>query len=346
MGDVHVLEKIAAAVCIVVALASAFPAVVEAQGGNQLRGKLTMPTGRAASQIIVVAETGTGSLVGQVVTNNEGDFQFSGLSSGSYLVIVQEPGFEPVRERVDFTVEPGADVPGETQYVHIALVAKPGPRIPGAATVFVQQVPPAASAAYERGSQLSKDGKDAEAIAAFREAVAAFPDYFDANFALASELSKTGKSDEAIKALDSAQKVNPKDDRVYALFGVVLLQQKKYSVAAAVFGEAARLRPAEPQYPLYRASALIDQASVLDASKPDQAKARTEILALAETDLTHAYELSGKGLAAVHLQRARLYERRGDKAAAAGALEAYLKQTPNAPNAAAIRESIKKLREK
>src|SRR6185503_13382112 len=97
-------------------------------------------------------------------------------------------------------------------------------------------------------------------------------------------------------------------------------------------------------YPLMRATALIDQASLLDASKPDSAKARSELLAAAGRDLDSAFTLSGKTLATVHLQRARMFERQGEKKRAADELDAYLKQVPNAPNAAAIRESIAKLR--
>jgi regulator of sirC expression with transglutaminase-like and TPR domain len=46
----------------------------------------------------------------------------------------------------------------------------------------------------------------------------------------------------------------------------------------------------------------------------------------------------------VHLQLARLYEKRGDRARAAGELEEYLKKSPDAKNAPAIREAIKKLK--
>src|SRR5215218_5487134 len=93
-----------------------------------------------------------------------------------------------------------------------------------------------------------------------------------------------------------------------------------------------------------RATVLIDQASVTDPSKPEQAKVRAELLTAAGKDLDRAFEASGKSLAAVHLQRARLFERGGDKLGAAGELEAYLQMVPKAPNAAAIRESIAKLR--
>ena len=54
--------------------------------------------------------------------------------------------------------------------------------------------------------------------------------------------------------------------------------------------------------------------------------------------------MSGKKLAAVHLQLARLYEKRGDRARAAAELEQYLRQSPDDKKATEIREAIKKLR--
>ena len=69
-------------------------------------------------------------------------------------------------------------------------------------------------------------------------------------------------------------------------------------------------------------------------------------LADAEKDLNRAWELSSKKMYEIYIQRARIYERRGDKEAAAVALEEYLKAEPNASNAAAIKQAIEKLRAK
>ena len=64
----------------------------------------------------------------------------------------------------------------------------------------------------------------------------------------------------------------------------------------------------------------------------------------AEQALVRAEKVGGKKLAEVHLQRARLYEKRGDRARAANELESYLRNSPNVKNAAAIRDAIKTLR--
>ncbi|HEY0101816.1 MAG TPA: tetratricopeptide repeat protein, partial [Pyrinomonadaceae bacterium] len=206
---------------------------------------------------------------------------------------------------------------------------------------FVQNVPPAARAAYESALKLLRDARTPDALAALQEAVKIFPDYFDARFLLAAEYSKGGKLTEAITELNEAQRINSKDDRVWHAFGGVLMQQRKFAVAARVFAEAARLSPSDPQYHLLQATALIEQAASIEPAKADE---RDYAFAEAEKSLARADQLSARKLAAVHLQRARLYEKRGDRARAADELERYLRQSPELKNAAAIRQAIKTLR--
>lgn len=338
------MSKTARLLGLAVLALAALAGSAKAQNGNSVKGKVVTESGKPVSAIIVTIENGLGTLVGQTTTNNEGDFFFGGLQGGSYFVLVSEVAYQPAREKIEFAVEPDGERPGENQYLHVTLTPKPGAPLPTTGTVFVQNVPPAARDAFDRGSKLSRENKSAEAVAAFREAVQAFPEYFDAHVALAGELVKANDMQGATKELDAANRVNPKSPRVYAMFGSVLSSQKKFAVAAAAFGEAARLAPTDSQYPLLRATVLIDQASITDTATPAGSKMRSDLLAAAAKDLDRSFELSGRSLAAVHMQRARLHEREGNRAAAADELEAYLKAVPNAPNAAAIRESVAKLR--
>ncbi len=315
-------------------------AVARAQG-HAIRGKVRGSSGFNLPRITVDLQTGNGALIQQTVTNNEGDFFFSGLTENSYNVAVSAPDFNPAVERVEFFRATNQDSPGETRTIEIILNAKGGVRLPRAGLNFVQNVPQAARDAYESSLKLLKAGRAAESLAGLQAAIKIFPDYFDARFLLASEYSKQGKLSEAIKQLNEVQRINQKDDRVWHAFGVVLMRQQKYAVAARVFAEASRLSPADAQYPLLAGMALIEQAAMLGAGKAEE---RDYALAGAEKVLTRAHELSNRKLASVQLQFARLYEKKGERARAAAALEQYLKQTPNAPNAPAIRDVIKTLR--
>jgi tetratricopeptide (TPR) repeat protein len=313
--------------------------------GNMIRGKVRVEAGGTLAHIIVVLESGTGARVGQTATNGEGDFAFPGLEDTSYIVVVNEPDYQPFSESVELSVQPSANRPGETRMVFVTLVPKPGTYLPPARVKFVQVVPQAAREAFDRGTAHARGGKRVEAVAAFGEAAGLFPNYFDARLALGHELMRVGRYDEAIAELERARHVNPNDDRVFLVFGLVLNRQQKFAVAAAVFAEAARINGTDPQYPLLRGIALVDQVALLESSKHKDAPAmRNDMLVQAEADLTQAFALSKKTLAAVHLQLARVYEKRGDPARAADELDRYLKQSPKAPNAVAIRGAIAKLR--
>ncbi|HJR08715.1 MAG TPA: tetratricopeptide repeat protein [Pyrinomonadaceae bacterium] len=338
----HIQLALASTLCCLIicaALVSTPPAL--ARQGHTIRGKVRTSAGYSVPRVTVSLESGSGALINQTVTNNEGDFFFGGLEDTSYQITISAPDYNPASERVEFVRNVGAGDPGETRTVEITLVGRGGVRPPRAGLNFAQNVPKAARDAYELSLKHLKENRAPDALVALREATRIFPDYFDAHFLLASEHIKQNKLSDAITELNEAQRINPKDDRVWHAFGSVLMQQRKFAVAARVFAEAARLSPNDPQYPLLAGTALIEQAATIDPSKTEE---RNYALGEAEKSLARAYQLSERKLAAVHLQLARLHERRGDRARAADELEQYLRQSPDLKNAAAIREAVKTLR--
>ncbi|HYH85956.1 MAG TPA: tetratricopeptide repeat protein [Pyrinomonadaceae bacterium] len=321
------------------------PAATHAQSGHSIRGKVRNSSGVSMPRVLVELQTGNGTPIGQTVTNNEGDFFFGNLLESSYTVIINTPDHNPTSESVQFVRSIDENTPGESRTVEITLTPRPGARIQPGQVTFAQNVPPLARQAFERGLKLTRAGKSQEGIAAMREATQMFPDYFDAHFALGSELAKAGDLGGAIIEFEHARRVNPKEGMVYYAFGLVLSQQKKHAVAAAVFAEAARLSPNDVRHPFQRATSLINHAAMIDpAASKKAADEREFALAEAEKALKHAYELSGKKMAAYHEQMARVFERRGDKARAADELEQYLRMNPGDPRAGSFREAIKTLR--
>ncbi|HXG91199.1 MAG TPA: tetratricopeptide repeat protein [Blastocatellia bacterium] len=313
--------------------------------GNSIRGKVRNSQGRNLGQVIVQLETGNGLPVNTTTTNNEGDFFFNGLSGTSYIVIISAPDYNPVQEHVEFVRLTSSDDPGEQRTVEITLIPKSGAAAPlSNRAVSGQNIPKAAREALDRALALSKQNKSQEAIAALQEAIKAYPDYFDAHFLLGNELMKLNRLQEAIAELEQARKINAKDDRVYQSFGQLLVKQGKYALASQVFAEAARLNPTDANILLMRAGALVEHASAINPAASKEAAERSKALDLAEKDLLKALDMSDHKLAVAYLQLARVYEKKGDKAQAAAALEQYLKTTPDAKNADAIREAIKTLR--
>src|SRR5208283_4117884 len=79
-----------------------------------LRGRITDPTGAVITQATVLAATADGRSV-TVVTNNQGIYEFKGLSAGSYTVTAVAKGFATDQEE-------GVNVvAGQTQQLDIAL---------------------------------------------------------------------------------------------------------------------------------------------------------------------------------------------------------------------------------
>jgi tetratricopeptide (TPR) repeat protein len=312
--------------------------------GHSIRGKVRNAAGVNVGRSPVTLER-NGAMVEQTVTNNEGDFTFSGLTDTSYTVIVTAVDYNPASESVEFVRAAASDQPGELRTVEITLTSREPVRPPRAGINFVQNIPAPALAAFEAGLKHSRENRPTEAIASYREAIKIFPNYFNANLTLAAELAKQGQLQEAITSLEAARAANPKDDRVYDLFARVMMQQHKYSVAARIYAEAARLNPAETQYLLSRGTALVEQVVVIDGA-PSTAAADERSFALAEAEgvLLQAVKQNEK-LADAHLQLARVYEKKGDRARAAEQLERYLRKAPNAKNAEQIKAAIKTLRQ-
>src|SRR5689334_7115823 len=116
----------------------------KAQQGHVIRGKVRNSAGVNLPRVTVDLQTGMGALIEQTVTNNEGDFIFSGLSETSYVVVAGAPDYNSVSERVEFIKRVGSNEPGETRTVEITLLPKVGAPQNRAAATFVQNVPPAA----------------------------------------------------------------------------------------------------------------------------------------------------------------------------------------------------------
>ena len=311
--------------------------------GHTIRGKIRNSLGTNVGRVSVMLER-NGALIDQTVSNNEGDFSFTGLTDTSYTLVISAPDYNPATDSVEFVRSTAADQPGETRTIEITLIAKGGVRPARAGLTFVQDIPKSARAAFESGIKAARENRVPEAVSAYESAIGIFPDYFDARLVLANELAKQGKFQEAIKHLDEARRVNPNDDRVFDLFARIMMQQRKFAVAARIYAEAARLNPADALYLLAEGTALVEQASSIDASQSKAAAdERTFVFTEAEKVLLEALRLN-KQLADVHLQLARVYEKRGERPRAATELEQYLKKAQNVKNAEAIRQAIKTLR--
>lgn len=305
---------------------------------NTLRGKVRAPNGVTVNNAIVELRIGGGAMISQTVSRNDGDFAFSNLAGGEYEVAVTIAGYEPVVQMARFNQN---DRMGFSEVINIEVLIRPKRDLvlapPG--TSYAQDVPKPARAAFDKALSRLREGKSDEAVAALREAIATFTDYFDAHYMLGKELFRTGRDSEALEALERARQINDRQDAVYYMFGLVMMKQGKYAVAEFAFREATRLNANNVWSRFYHGQALIELAI-----RSNDEQQRNKDLSAAEKELDRAWERSEKRLPEVYLQRARIHEKRGQKEAAAVDLESYLKAVPEAKNGAMIRAAIAKLR--
>ena len=329
---------------VTIALASLFSSAAFAQNqervepNNTLRGKIRSTSGVTVNNAIVELRVAGGAMIAQTVTRNDGDFAFQNLASGEYEVAITVAGYEPAVQMARFNQN---DRMGIVEVVNIEVLIRPRRDLALAApgTSFAQDVPKPARAAYEKGMMRLREGKSDEGVAALREAIANFSNYFDAHFALGRELFREGKDSEALEALERARQINDRQDAVYYFFGLVMMREGKFGVAEYAFREATQLNANSALSHFYHAQALIELA----LRGRDERQSAIDLNA-ADKELDRAWELSERRWNPVYLQRARIHEKRGQKEAAARDLESYLKAEPETKNGATIRAAIAKLR--
>ena len=145
-------------------------------------------------RVTVNLESGNGAMINQTVTNNEGDFAFTGLSDNSYMVTASAPDHAPGSERVDFVRSINSTDPGEMRTVEITLVGRVNVTSRSLAVHFVQNVPKEASDSYSLALTSLKEGRPKDGVELLEKAIKAFPDYFDARFALATKAAVSARA--------------------------------------------------------------------------------------------------------------------------------------------------------
>ena len=315
------------------------PLAAASAQNNVIRGKVRSTNGTMLNNAIVELKMGGGGILSQTVTRNNGDFVFPSLVSAEYEIEVTLAGYESAVQMVRFNYAPSERFQ-ETLNVEVVLKAKPEPALAAPGVSFAQEVPQAAREACEQGMAKLREGKSEEGIALLRKAIEHFNDYFVAHFALGTELFRIGKDSEAIESLERARQINDREAKVYHLFGMVMARQQKFAAAEYAFREATRLDSSNASSHFFRGIVLIEIAARVSDKRQGAG-----YLSEAEKEIDRAWELSNRRLTDVYLQRARIYERRGENESAARALESYLKAEPQAKNAAAVREAIARLRD-
>jgi Tfp pilus assembly protein PilF len=309
------------------------------QGGSVLEGKVITPSGTQPTNPVRVKLTFNGRPIHETFTDLSGHFTFPGLKNGTYQLTAEGDGMTFETTAVSADIVFGGSGQSFTQDIQLRPISHKTNTGPGVVNAFTQNVPAAAKQALDAGLKLAEEGKAPAAIENMQKAIQIFPQYFEAHLQLGNTFLKLDQLQESIAELDKAREINPNDERAYQSFGLLLMKQRNYAVAVAVFAEAARLNPENPLNAVMRATALIHQAATTEDD-------RSALLSRAEIALSQANNLSENRLKPDTMTMALFYELKGDPERAATELESYIKKNPQLKNPDALQNEIKRLRGK
>src|SRR6185436_862061 len=240
---------------------------ISAQGGTVLEGKVVTPSGTQPNNPVRVKLTFNGRPIHETFTDLSGRFTFPGIKSGTYQLTAEGDGMTFETTAVTADIAFGGSGQSFTQDIQLRPISHKPNTGPSVVNAFNQNVPAAAKQALDAGLKLAEEGKAPAAIENMQKAIQIFPQYFEAHLQLGNTFLKLDQLQESIAELDKAREINPNDERAYQSFGLLLMKQRNYAVAVAVFAEAARLNPENPLNAVMRATALIHQAAGSEAER-------------------------------------------------------------------------------
>ena len=297
-------------------------------------GTVRDTTGRSVPNVRVLAIDENFQPIRTIFVDGSGQFFIRGLSPGRYQFRV-EPMGTPYQEYdsgwielQSIRVRPGGT---ENYPLDIVLKLKPNKNVaPRTETLFVQNVPDAARLAYERSVKSFKEGIVEDGINALKQALALFPDYFNALDAYGRELVKAGQYEQSLTPLKRAIKVNPRAASSFYALGVAFLQ----------------LNQLEPAIANLTQSASFDANNANSFMMLGLAFGANQQMAEAEEAFKKALQVGGNALADAHFYLAGMFEKQKRFAEAAAELERFLKDSKEIKDPEKVKAMIRTMKER
>lgn len=293
-----------------------------------VRGQVYAPEGAPLSMVIRIELSGED---GQrppfhFFTDSKGAFVINELAQGStYTLIVETDGKSWATTRQNIFVS------GPRPYVTVQLRPLEGAPIVGpkvSVTVLNQNIPRGARQEFESGVEQLVAGNAGIARKNFERAIELYPEYVGARSELAVLLMRDGELAPAEALLRRALEIDSTAVRPLLNLGLCLYRQQRYADALPYLERGVQLQPDNANGNMIFGITL--------AMTVDDARA--------EPVLRKAYELGGKHFAKAQLYLSRIYTRQKKYELAAAALDTYLRDVPEVPDAEALRATLIKLR--
>ena len=293
---------------------------------GSIRGKVVQQNGNPLNESVLVRlETIRGTKT-TAFTDSQGQFDFLNLLPGIYYVVVDG---DIHQDGGTVTTEVFPNAPSLVTLMVRLRTPEPAKKATSvSAGELSQKVPPAAQKEFDRASTFSKEGKTELAITHYRKAIAIFPNFLMARNDLGAQLMTLGKLDEAAEELRAAIAIEPKAFNPRLNLGMVLVKQHDFAEGAAELRKAISLDATSASAHFYLGLALVG------IDDPDNA----------EKEFKTAHNIGGEKYALALFHLGELYFNRGDRQAALKAFQQYLNESPDAANAAHVKQMIAMLK--
>jgi tetratricopeptide (TPR) repeat protein len=281
-------------------------------------------TERAAEMVKVDLKVFTGATVESTFTRSNGDFEFNRLRPGTYILVVEQEGYEPIRENVEIMNAPVMAV-----YLSLKKQIKLQPDQSGQLVSARQlAIPRKAQDAMEKGLNRLYGKQDYKgSLAQFERAVTDFPSYYEAYHEMGVAYIHLGQPAEAEKAFRKSIEVSKSHySGAYFALASLLSTKQRFAEAEPLVRQGLELdRNAwEGHYELARALLGLNR---VDAAEKSAEEARTR-----KPDFPPLFLL----LANIHI-------RKHDYPTLLQDLDSYLKLEPNGPTSEQARQTREKI---
>lgn len=299
-------------------------------GNHSITGRVYFPDGATTDLRVKVQLESNSTPTATTMTNADGAFRFSGISTGYYTVVVDAGDkYEVFRERID--IERGNTYSPRSVQIPVYLRLKgTGPVTTGVVNAGLADVPKPAVDLYRKAGEASGKGDSNKAIEFLTKAIEIHPRFALALSELGVQYLKTNQAGKAAENLEASLKINPEDLRTRLNYGIALLNLKKLDDAEKALREVTKKNDALPTAHMYLGIVLAGQKRYDDA----------------EQELVKATTSKSAEVAQAHRYLGGVYWAKHEYKKAADELETYLKLAPKAADAERTQAAIKELRSK
>lgn len=191
-------------------------------------------TRNPAANILVRLDSFSGGATGQILTDREGKFVFSGLASTQYILTIHAEGYRDFQQSIDLLT-------ATSDFVYAYLSRERGREMKRVAYIDAN-VPESAQKEFEKGQiALVEQQKKEIAIRHFENAVRLYPKFFEAELSLGTVYMDAGEWVKAEAVLRRAIEINPKIQTPFLALGELLLRHDRLAEAEQTLREGLKL---------------------------------------------------------------------------------------------------------